>query len=233
MEQIFTLKVKQLNEFVKRFNYEIDLYGKPIGSEFESKISRDLYLSSLFNKSDARFSSSAHPYQELQSKFVNLVIDSSYLISRNLSNTIALAKSIVLRNGLNDTLIIELKRESLGYGMYKWVIVNVINESYVFQKSDTTGRAFLSPTSNETNFISLQRALNNKDQLLLYTASNYGTDNLSFFIYELYHGIISFKNVIDLSYEISDIPGWVITVKEFKRTTSNSGWLIDDIRRNP
>lgn len=231
IEQIFTVKVKQFNEFVKRFNYEIDLFGNPIDSAFEAKIDRSTYIASLFNQSDSRLKNLTSEYYNMQRNFIKMVADSNYIINKRLLYTKALAKSVILRNGNPDTLEIELIRESLGYGMYKWVINNVYDDSYIFQRSDTTGRVFLSPTSNETNFISLQRALLNKDQLLLYTKSNYGTDNLSFFIYEVYHGIVTFKNVIEMRYIISDIPGWEVEVKEFKRNTLNSGWLIDNLKQ--
>lgn len=230
LEQNLSLQVKQLSEFINRFNYDLDFNSQPIDSIFKTKISRKIYLKALFNQSDARLVISSNPYALLTDQFIDSVVANNYRINKNYQQIKAKAHSLIKRNGVSDTIDIYLFRESLGYGMYKWVITDVKDDYYFFQSSDTTGQTFLSPVSNETNFIALQRVLKDREQLMAYTPDGFTLDNLSLFIYDLYNKNIVFEHVIELTYFINDIPGWEVRVKEFTRNTCNSGWLIDDIK---
>jgi hypothetical protein len=89
---------------------------------------------------------------------------------------------------------------------------------------------FIPPSSNETDFMNLKRALEDTDYLQYYASSEYSPENLTLFFFMIKTGLLSFEYVEEINYNIIDIPGWQITVKEFPRNDMNSGWLISDIK---
>jgi len=116
--------------------------------------------------------------------------------------------------------------------MVKWVINDVKGELFNFLKSDTAFVRFIPPSSNETDFMNLKRALEDTKYLQYYSSKNYEPDYLTVFYYMLNTGLVKFDYVEDVTYHIIDIPGWCIKVKDFNRNEMNSGWLIMDISKN-
>ena len=57
------LQVKQLDEFVNRFNYEQNFYGKKITLEFTKQFPRGKYISLLFNNQDKRMVMEIRKYE--------------------------------------------------------------------------------------------------------------------------------------------------------------------------
>ena len=64
------LQVKQLDEFVNRFNYEQDFYGKKINPQFAQQFPRDKYISLLFNNQDKRIIQNSAEYFSSIEQFI-------------------------------------------------------------------------------------------------------------------------------------------------------------------
>jgi hypothetical protein len=235
-ETIFLVRTKQFNEFLDRFNYITDFNGNRVDSVFMSKIPREKMINSLFDLNDPRIDKSGNNYSnsftDAKIKFVNDVVRNNLLIYKYSANIIAEAKSRVIYQGTPVTLSVFLSQEIVGKDMVKWVIDNVKGNLFTFLKSDTSMIRFISPSSNETDFINLRRALEDDDYLQYYASSDYSPDNLTLFFYMLNSGLVKFEYVQEIIYHIIDLPGWCINVKEFNRNEMNSGWLITDISRN-
>jgi hypothetical protein len=227
--RIFNAKVKQLNEFFDRFNYVVDIESNKVDSYFKSKVSREDYVRSLFNEKDHRVKD--NNFNAIKEDFIHFVVNDSIKINKYSNDIIAEARSSITRNNKDENISIFLKQEIVDRQFVKWVIHDIRADFFSFEKSDSAYQKFIQPTSHETNFINLKRILADKEDLLIYAYSDYQVDQLSLFFYELNREIIKYKQVEELIYHITDIPGWYIQVKEFKRNTENSGWLINDLKK--
>lgn len=156
----------------------------------------------------------------------------NFLIYKYSGNIIAEAKSRIVYKGIPDTIRIFLTQEIIGKDMVKWVIVNIKGNLFNFLQTDTAFIRFIPPSSNETDFINLKRALEDINHLQYYSSKDYNPDYLTVFYYLLNSGLVKFEYVEEVIYHILDIPGWCIKVKEFNRIEMNSGWLISDIVKN-
>jgi hypothetical protein len=235
-ENIYIARVKQFNEFIDRFNYKTNFNGGRIDSAFRAKFPREKMINALFDAKDPRLVPAgkdwSRDFAERKNKFISEVICKNLLIAKHSEKIIAEADSRIFANGVPDKIHIFLNQESVGNNMFKWVIVNVTGKIFNFMQDDTAYIRFIPPSSNETDFINLKRALQDTAHLQYYTSNNYGPDNLSLFFYMLNSGIAKFDYVEEVNYYIIDIPGWCIKVKEFNRSELNSGWLIYDLEAN-
>ena len=231
IEKIYGIKVKQFNEFINRFNYKTDFKGNSIDSVFSSKISRAYYIRLLFNEEDPSIESKNTDYLNRINEFINDVTTSEIFIYRYSDKIIAEVEANITYKGQQKKASVFLNQEILEPDMVKWVIKDVDADYLYPLKKDTTNR-FLSPSANETNFISLRRALKEKEFAYQYAYKDFNIDLLSIFFYEIKTGNIKVNQVNEITYHIFDIPGWYITVREFNRDTENSGWLIEDLKKN-
>ena len=235
-EKIFLVRIKQFNEFIDRFNYKTDFNGNPVDSGFKSKIPRDKMINSLFDLQDSRTDRTGKNwsgnYVEEKTKFINEVLNKKLLIFKYSDKIIAEAKSRIIYKGTPARISVFLTQEIVGKGMVKWVISSIKGDLFNFLQTDTAYVRFIPPSSNETDFINLKRALEDVDHLRDYSSKDYNPDYLSVFYFMLNSGLVKFDYVEEVIYHILDIPGWCIKVKEFNRNEMNSGWLISDVTRN-
>ncbi|TAL66645.1 MAG: hypothetical protein EPN88_08040 [Bacteroidetes bacterium] len=235
-EKIFLVRTKQFNEFLDRFNNKTNFKGDPVDSAFMAKIPRDKMLNSLFDLKDPRIDpigkNFSENYVSAKTEFISEVIHKNLLINKYSEKIIAEAKSRVIYKGIPYKISILLNQEKVGKDMIKWVIKNVKGDLFNFLKTDTVYVRFIPPSSNETDFINLKRALEDIDYLQYYTSKDYTPDYLTVFFYMLNSGTVKFEYVEEVNYQITDLPGWCIKVKDFNRNEMNSGWLISDIFKN-
>jgi len=234
-ETNFLVRTKQFNEFVDRFNYKTDFKGEETDSLFKSKISRENLINSLFDQKDPRILSKeikiSSDYKELKNEFIKEVTTQNLFLYKYSDNIIAEAKSKVIFKGNPYPLSVFLTQEIIDKSRVKWVINTVKSGVFNFLKTDTILIRFISPSSNETDFMNLKRALQDSCYLQYYAAKEYEPDNLTLFFYMLNTSALKFEYTEEVVYHIIDIPGWEITVKEFNRNEMNSGWLISDIEK--
>jgi hypothetical protein len=235
-EKIYLVRTKQFNEFVDRFNYKTDFNGNPVDSIFSSKIPRDKMINSLFDLKDPRIDRSgkgwSKNFSDIKTEFINEVVNRNLLIYKYSDKIIAEAKSRIVYKGVPSVISIFLSQEIVGNDRVKWVVINVKGDIFRFFKKDTLFIRFIPPSSNETDFINLKRALEDVDHLQDYASKDYNPDYLTVFYYMVNSGLVKFDYVEEVIYHIIDIKGWNIEVKEFNRNEMNSGWLIDDVMRN-
>ena len=223
-------RVKQFDEFVKRFNYKIDFAGNPVDSSFMKLYPRDRYLDHLFNK-ELLFDSTGR--QEYVIKFKDDVLRKNLILDKYSGDITAVAKVKVVYKNKPEYISISLKQEILEDRAVKWVIKDVSGKFMEMKKDDASKDRFLPPSSNETGFISLQRAMKDSIHLLAYTHEDFIYNQLSVFLYCIRESIIRIEHIENLSYVVKAIPGWSFTVEEFNRDTYNSGWLISGLEEDP
>jgi len=228
------LQVKQLDEFMNRFNYKQDFFGNKINENFKSQFPRDKYIDLLFNNQDPRLSKTSNKFSQeylnTKNKFINQVISGEGLYINKLSDKIfAIAECKLNYKGkvAKATLILNMETNS---NSVKWVIRKVDAEFLKLESTNTISNS-IPPNSNETNFISLKRSLDKKNNLLDISGKQFEYNQLSVFYYLVSKGEIKFEYVEKLKYLVLDINDWAITLNYYARDSENSGWLIDNISR--
>jgi hypothetical protein len=225
----YYLQVKQFNEFIDRFNYVSDWKGNRITGDFESKVPRVQYLAYLFNEEDARQQNQADSsYRKLCNQFLHEVVDSASPQFISLFSGQVTAKALVNfnYNGKTQNGTVYFLPEVLPDRSAKWVISKV--ETNCFKPmADSLQKYFIAPNSHETSFINLKRIENLSNPIYFYP-STVTTDTSLLFMTEVAANRLTINNFEKVVYLIT-FPNWVITVEEFNRTSSNSGWLISDV----
>lgn len=235
-EQIFQARTKQFSEFLDRFNYKTTFTGEKIDSAFRAKLPRNKMISSLFDLKDKRTDPASKEfskeYSGLKTRFINEVVGKKLEVARYSGNIIAEARSRIVLKGTPHNISVFLAQEVTGETRIKWVIIDVKGDIFSFLKSDTTFIRFIPPSSNETDFMNLKRALEDVSYLQYYADKDYKADNLTLFFYLINTGVLKFEFVEEVTYHIIDIPGWSMKIREFNRNELNSGWLISDLSEN-
>ncbi len=235
-ENIFLARTKQFNEFADRFNLVTDFNGNPVDSVFRVKMPREKMIPLLFDLKDSRTLEKNVNYSEdftrMKTDFVKEVIKNNLLLDKYSPGIIAEAKSRILVNGDPQAIRIYLNQEIVGNGRVKWVILAVKGNFQGIFRTDTSMIRFIPPTSNETDFINLKRALEDIDYLHYYAYKDFEPDNLTLFFSLVHSGIIKYEYAEEVIYHIISIPGWYFKVRDFNRIELNSGWLISDLARN-
>lgn len=226
----FYVKVKQLGEFIDRFNYLSDWKGDRITQEFASKIPRDSYILYLFNLADDRITDPVDStYRMLCNEFVRDVTDSiaPQKVSLYSGQVVVRAQTSIVCNGITQTVILTLVPEVLSDRSAKWVIANVEGDK-LLPRSDSLAVHFIAPNSHETNFINLRKLNGTVNPLYFFSLQM--QDATNYFLSEVARKNISISHVEKVTYLIS-FPHWVVTVENFERNTMNSGWLISDLSK--
>jgi len=235
-EEIFTARTKQFSEFTERFNYKSDFNGKPVDQAFIDKMPREKMISLLFDLKDPRTVTGNQNYSEeyikTRAAFISDVTEKQLLINSHSPGIIAEARARVIYNGKPQTISLFLNQEQVGKTSIKWVLLAARGDIFDIFKEDTSMVRFIPPTSHETDFMNLKRALEDTDHLQDYASKDYSPDQLTLFFYCIKTGTLKYDYVEDVTYHITDIPGWYFKVKDFNRNELNSGWLIFDVSKN-
>ncbi len=235
-EKIFLARTKQFNEFLDRFNYKTTFTGEPIDSAFRAKIPRTNMVNSLFDLKDKRSDKASKEYSkrytDLKNRFVKEVVGRNIQVARYSGNIIAEARSRVVYKGTPHRISVFLAQEVIGETKIKWVILDVKGAIFNFLKEDTAFIRFIPPSSNETDFMNLKRALDDINYLQYYAGKEYKPDYLTLFFFLVNNGALKFEYAEEVIYHITDIPGWCMKIREFNRNELNSGWLITDLSEN-
>jgi hypothetical protein len=235
-EKHFVYEVKEMDEFFERFNDEPGSFLRTVYKAHHVKfnIPRRLLIRSLFN-------------------FENMSKD-SVLVNDFVSDVTTRKKPIYL-NYYGDDWFVELtckfkynaapvlipvimKIELAENNGSKWMIV-AVGSSALKSKIVLTEMAqgkekthIISPTSNGTNFVSLKRAFDDKENLSDYFEEAYlKRSHMLEFYNAIFNREIEFLGVTKIRYHFLLADRWIFTVEQFIREELNSGWLINHIEK--
>lgn len=221
-EENFAFKVKQIDEFFERFNNSGTLIKDYILKNYDGlEVSRKDLLNSLF---DLKSTSLA---KEEVVRFISLVDNPQNPVNLSFydENWYARVKCTVVYHGKDSELLLMLRVQHEQGGSSKWVVHQVYAE-FLNTPDENNPYASLNPMSHATNFLGLNRAFEDPENLKAYLTSSFLDDQLSKFAIEMQHNRISFKQVEDISYHFFQVDGWIFSVENFQRSEKNSGWLI-------
>ena len=225
----YYLQVKQFGEFIDRFNYKTDWRGNLITEEFSQKVPRDSYLFYLINQEDQRLTNpNDSSYRVVCGEFISFIVNPSHPKEIKLYNGHVKAEALVniVCFGKDAQITVEMIPDALPDRSARWVI-NGVESSLFASNADSIKKHFIAPNSHETSFINLKK-LNEADNTTYYLSPSIA--NTMVFIKGVEQKKIQIRSIEKVIYAIT-FSDWIITVEEFNRTSTNSGWLISNIQK--
>ena len=228
-EQRFALQVKQVDEFIERFNGDSStLLVKYQNEHFSDRpLDRIALIKTLFNQQNPRWD-----YVEVED-FIDAVTGGAYPVHLDFfdADWYARLNCQVKYKGLTHSIVLTLKVQKEANNASKWVISGV-NAGFLKFNSGKHQDLFLNPVSHGTDFINLRMFFNSdKKYLGGFLHDEFENDELTLFVHELRKGNITLVKINEINYHFLQVPGWGFTVNKFQRDASNSGWLISSLNR--
>ncbi len=215
-------RVKLVSEFMERFNGdEKNPYIDPNADEIDK-----INLCQLFNIDLILKNRSENEPKAFQ--FVDSVLNHDVKLYYSNPDWFAKTTCIATFKGKEVKFDLFLVVEPRGNDMYKWVIADVDGDIFDLKPSKSSDQIMLLPNEHESNFMRLYSITNGKDDLItLYSISDNNTDRLTVFNTLVYYGLLNIEYIDDVEFTFLQVPGYVFTIREFERESTNSGWLID------
>jgi hypothetical protein len=235
-EKHFVYEVKEIDEFFERFNDEKGSFLRGVYKAHHVKfnIPRQRLIWSLFNFENMLKDS------DMINKFVSDVTKKNKPIYLNYygGNWYAELTCKFKYNAASIDIPVILKIEMTQNKGSKWMIVAVGSSALkskivVTEMTESKIKTnIISPTSNGTNFVSLKRVFDDKENLSDYFESDYIYDsNMLEFYNAILNGDIDFLDVVRIKYHFLLAGRWIFTVEDFIREELNSGWLINHLEK--
>lgn len=219
----YRLKVKQLDEFMRRFN----LQDVPSIFQNEDTLLQDIYsMTAVFD-----FQVVQNRKDEVR-EFVTTMLENKIKLNYTDSNWIAVAHCNAVYKGKETTLTLELATEKVKDYIYKWVIIGASGDILNLKPMKQNPGLAISPVDNEVNFISLKHITSKEGlNILNYKGKTAQLDPMSVFFSLVNSGQLQIQNVQQLEYKFTIAPFYEFTVRNFIRDVMNSGWLIADFKK--
>ena len=229
-ERALYTMTKQMSQFISRFNYEEDQYGKklnPNSPDYRDREKRKSVLPLLFDMENERTNGSLRDFfiadlTETNSNYFEFLGGKWY---SEVSATFKWkGKSVDI------SMIFAIEQENLGS---KWVLTNVYFPEFskLFPKGDIAEQQkhFLHPMSHELDFMNIHKVFKTPECVEYYASESYSTDYLTLFFYEIKNGNLVFEKVNNEKFHIFQIDNWYFEVSWFNRSGYNTGWLISNL----
>ena len=229
-EREFYTMTKQMGQFINRFNYEEDQFGKklyPKDKDYRNPNKRKDALALLFDLDNPRTSGTLRDYfiEDLTQKNNQFM---EFLGGDWFSEVSAKFKW--KGQEVDISLIMALEKDGLGS---KWVISNVFFSEFqkYFPQGELADREkhFLHPMSHELDFMNIYKIFNDPQIVEYYASTDYRPDYLTLFFYEIKQGNLKFDHVESVKFHVFQIKNWYFEVSWFNRSGYNSGWLISNL----
>lgn len=221
---------KQMSQFISRFNYEEDQYGKkihPDSSDYRNRMKRKTILPLLFDMENQRTNGSLRDFfiADLTEKDANYF---EFLGGEWYSEVSASFKW--KGESVNINMIFAIEKENLGS---KWVLTNIYFPEFnkLFPKGDIAEQQkhFLHPMSHELDFMNIHKMFKTPGCVEYYASESYSTDYLSLFFYEIKNGNLVYEKVNSEKFHVFQIDNWYFEISWFNRSGYNTGWLISNL----
>lgn len=219
------VQVKQLDQFIARFNSNENPIGVRIDSKKVSEEDRANTIASLFDMDLLE----KEAFRKKALKFIREVTGSGI---GNLSfydkEYYATIDCQILYKNKREDLTLTMALEGDRENGIKWVIVGA-NADFLQVETSKPSNDIIPPTNHEVDFVHLLEIFNVRKDLSNYVSERHGKNQLEVLNHMLKHEEIKMLNTTTPRYHFLQIPGWVFTVDFFNRSAKNSGWLISDL----
>ncbi|MGI4863790.1 MAG: hypothetical protein ACRYFZ_07675 [Janthinobacterium lividum] len=240
-EVAFAWEVKQVDEFIERFNDDEQSFLQEYLKKKEAAgpPSREKMLKSLFNAKGTNWN-----YGEITA-FIKQVssADHPQYLNFDGANWFANVRCQLLSQGKPASAVLKLSIVTLPDGSCKWVITDVeflgaasLAASPAAERPRVHGPAppdpkvSLNPMSHAIDFMNIDLVTKNPANIENFVSSAPDRSrNLELFIDGCLHHQLKIVRATSISYTFLQIQGWLIEVRQFNRATLNSGWLISKL----
>ena len=229
-ERALYTMTKQMSQFISRFNYEEDQYGKkisPDSPDYRNRAKRKTTLPLLFDMENQRTNGSLRDFfiADLTERDTNYF---EFLGGKWYSEVSATFKW--KGESVDISMIFAIEKENLGS---KWVLTNIYFPEFskLFPKGDIAEQQkhFLHPMSHELDFMNIYKVFKTPECIEYYASESYSTDYLTLFFYEIKNGNLVFEKVNSEKFHVFQIDNWYFEVSWFNRSGYNTGWLISNL----
>lgn len=234
-EQELQFKVKLIDEFFSRFNYETDYKGEPVtlhadSVALDSMMKRD-NIKTLLNLDT--FADSNYKLDSVAAGFVDYVIANNKQIHYADTTWYAVAKASVMMDKKSYPIDITLQTEHVDGTIYKWVIRDIDTPALAAISDSIANSISIFPGAHGSSFMTLPETINmNAEKVQSLFHKDYKPDALSVFAYLVSTGKMKMQPVTKVKYRF-DIGDYIFWVERFEKADSyNKGWLISNIIRN-
>ncbi len=229
LEHQFLLRVKQVDEFMKRFNYEWSIDNKPLSYSPADSVRRKEYLLSLFD-SDYLQAASLSERQKV-ADFIEAVENpaSPFFLKFHRQEWYAEVSVKALYKGKETRLLLYFKTHLNPQQISSWKLASVWADFLDITPADTLS---LTPISHEINFTKFVKEAESSPQNMASLADEtFRPDQRNTFFFLLKNGELQLKESTTLACHFLAIPGWAFEVRHFERKEGNVGWLISQLHR--
>lgn len=220
-DELYADRVKLVSQFMRRFNGE---EFHPVVDSSAPEASR-INLVQLFDL-DAALRRPDTVIAEMDG-LIDSILYNKVRIRFEDADWFATARCIGSFKGAEVSFKVFLTVEPRGDGMYKWVINDVEGDIFNLTPKDVSEKTMLLPNEHESGFMKLPDISRTRDDFItLYSSESAGVDRLTVFDTLVFYGFLDIDYVDDVEFTFLQVPGYVFTVSEHVRDSSNSGWLI-------
>lgn len=235
-EQELQFKVKLIDEFFRRFNYETNYMGEPIVEQSDSlhsdTVMKRKNLITLFNLDS--FMDENKKMDSISTEFLDYVIRNNKKIHYADTTWYAETVSSVIMDGKSYPIKIFLHTEHVKDVIYKWAITDVESSLFSNLVDSVDLKISIMPGAHGSSFITLPETINlNAESVRSLFSKNYKPCILTVFDYLISTGKLKIQNITKVVYHFQ-LDAYEFTVERFEKEKSyNKGWLISKIvKRN-
>lgn len=225
-EEVFAYRVKQIDEFIERFNdTDETLIKQYIKDRYQTDITREELIISLFDLSRKDWN------QELVIRFLEDVVQASpppYLSFYD-ADWYALVVCEGLYHGKRVTFDL-----TLGVNYYKetqaasWMVKG-FHADFLDMPGEVHAGVALNPSSHGTDFVELIHIFTSPEKYRVDTPQVSHPAALSYLLKEVQQKNFAFKHVTHITYHFLQLTNWIMRVQEFSKREVNAGWLISEL----
>ncbi|MCC3158593.1 hypothetical protein LJ737_15190 [Hymenobacter sp. 15J16-1T3B] len=245
-EVYFAWEVKQVDEFIERFNNEESAFiNEYLKKKYpSSSLSREKMIKSLFNTKSSNWN-----FGDINS-FIKQVssVDNPQYLDFNSGNWFARVNCRISYCGKPYSAMLIMQRKAYADGSAKWVIVDVkYADSNMRQTMAVAAQngimecpqpvdslTSLNPMSHAIGFMNLDLATQKPENIGNFVIASAGRSrNLNLFIDACLRNKLKIIQATSTTYSFLQIKGWRIEIKQFNRQSQNSGWLISKLVKIP
>ena len=225
-------KVKQIDEFMQRFNYDITYDGKKPTAQKDSikyKENRVKNMFTLFNL-DKYMDKNKKP-KKLAADLIEYAIQNDCKLNYTDSTWTAILKCWGIYQGQKRIINLYLNVEKIKDVEYKWVISKVDGKMFDTLKDTIDTKVFISPAEHGIGFMSLPTTIGTNAHLVSsLDYKGHKNDNLSIFNYLIANKALKITSIEKVSYHYI-LGKYCFDVERIEKEKSyNKGWLINNIK---
>ena len=227
-EDALQFRVKQMDEFFTRFNYEIDGMGNAPKDTTDMKEYRKSILT-LCNLD--KYKNEKGEIDATLTKFIDYVVENNIKIHYEDSTWQAEAKGTISFENKKYDITYFLKTEYVSHFIFKWVLVDIQTPLFEQFPIQPTGIITISPAEHGIGFMTLPETYNlNKTMVGTTFEKGYKRNHLVVFDYLMAVGKIKVNTITKVIYHfyLKNVDFDVERIE--KEKGYNQGWLINKIK---